>query len=142
MYLGKLAKAGIIKLTDITNAQGDLREWKELKESFPVLTASDYLRLAGLISSLPTDWKIAVRSQNLGSRPQATQNQHFDPESIKKIYSKIVCTRAVKPTAQTKYEELYPNFDFKLDEIYNRSFKTTIDCKTREFQYKILNRIL
>ena len=44
--------------------------------------------------------------------------------------------------SEEEYEELCPNFDFKWDEIYNRPFKTTIDCKTREFQYILRSSIV
>ena len=48
------------------------------------------------------------------------------------------------PTAQKKYDEAFSTHTSQLDwgKIYLLPFKTTLDTKLREFQYKILNRIL
>ena len=49
---------------------------------------------------------------------------------------------SLKPTAQIKFQDLYQNFVFSWNKIYTCLSKATIDCKIREFQYKMLNRIL
>ena len=62
----------------------------------------------------------------------------------------LFCTRldlnqiSCKPTAKKKYDKAFNTDTSHLDweKIYLLPFKTTLHTKLREFQYKILNRIL
>ena len=65
-----------------------------------------------------------------------------DTKSSKKIYWDIVGAIALKPTAQAKFQSLYPNFEFMWKEIYICPIRITVECKLREFQFKTLHRIL
>lgn len=51
--------------------------------------------------------------------------------------------RSITPTAKKKYDEVYASeYDLNWEFINSNAIKCAIDTKTREFQYKILNRIL
>lgn len=56
----------------------------------------------------------------------------------------IISKKVTKPTAITRYEDVFNTEFFKLDwkKIFVLPFRTTLSTKLREFQYKILNRIL
>ena len=58
----------------------------------------------------------------------------------------MILAKATQPTATTRYETCFKfNTEFfKLDwkEIYVLPFKTTQSTKLREFQFKVLNRIV
>ena len=44
--------------------------------------------------------------------------------------------------AQKKFKEKFPYFSFNWNDIYSLLFIVTIETKTREFQYKVLNNIV
>ena len=62
----------------------------------------------------------------------------------KSLYDSFVSKISSIPTAQKKYNEAFSTHASQLDweKIYLLPFKATLDTKLREFQYKILNRIL
>ena len=51
--------------------------------------------------------------------------------------------RTASPTAQTKFTELFENDNLEWNEIiYSLPFKVALDTRTKEFQYRLLNRYL
>ena len=60
------------------------------------------------------------------------------------IYKTLLSKKATKPTAVSRYEKLYNTETFKLDwkKFILIPYKTTLYTKLREFQFKILNKIL
>jgi len=48
----------------------------------------------------------------------------------------------VVPTAQYKYNQIFPNCSLEWKKIYALPFQVALDIRTREFQFKILNRIM
>ena len=60
------------------------------------------------------------------------------------IYKTLLSKKATKPTAVSRYEKLYSTEIFKLNwkKIVLILYKTTLYTKLREFQFKILNKIL
>ena len=69
---------------------------------------------------------------------------NFQNLKSKSLYDSFVSKISSIPTAQKKYNETFSTHASQLDweKIYLLPFKTTLDTKLREFQYKILNRIL
>ena len=66
----------------------------------------------------------------------------IDKAASKVIYGEIRSKYETTPTAQAKYTEQYSSVCLEWKEIYNLPFKVLNDTKSREFQYKILNRYL
>ena len=60
----------------------------------------------------------------------------------KNVYSEIPSKYETPPTAQVKYMEWHSSACLEWQEIYSFPSKVLIDTKSREFQYKILNRYL
>ena len=83
---------------------------------------------------IPTDFDLRIEGRNINF--QNLQSKSLYESFVFKIYS--------TPTAQKKYNEAFNTHTSQLDweKIYLLPFKTTLDTKLREFQYKILNRIL
>ena len=46
------------------------------------------------------------------------------------------------PSAQKRFTKNYPNITFDRKAIYELPLKVTIEKRTRQFQYKLLHRIL
>ena len=72
-----------------------------------------------------------------------------EQKTLQKLYSKSLYQIFVSkissiPTVMKKYDKAFNTDTFHLDweKIYLLPFKTTLHIKLREFQYKILNRIL
>ena len=64
------------------------------------------------------------------------------PSSSKTLYWEIIRKYEIGPTVKCRYEELYPMLELPWHEIYILPRKTTLESKAREFQYKLLNRIV
>ena len=62
----------------------------------------------------------------------------------KLLHESFVSKISSTPIAQRKYNAFFSTHSSQLDweKIYLLPFKTTLDTKLREFQYKLLNRIL
>lgn len=60
----------------------------------------------------------------------------------KNIYGVRRSKYETTPTAQSKFTEHYSSAHLHWQEIRNLPFKVVVDTKSREFQYKILNRYL
>ena len=64
--------------------------------------------------------------------------------STKKINNLLISKISRPPTTKMKFDDYYSCHGSSLDWgiIYSISFECAIDTKSREFQYKVLNRIL
>ena len=62
--------------------------------------------------------------------------------SSKQIYEIFLGKKKIPPTAQRKLTDKYPDINVEWDKVYSLPFRSTLDSKTREFQYKILNCIV
>ena len=83
---------------------------------------------------IPTDFDLRIEGRKI----------NFQNLQSKSLYESFVFKISSTPTAQKKYNEAFNTHTSQLDweKIYLLPFKTTLDTKLREFQYKILNRIL
>ena len=62
--------------------------------------------------------------------------------NTKKVYAELVSKLKERPTAQIRFEEMFPEHNFDWKKIVKLPFQVALDQQTREFQYKLLNRIL
>ena len=62
--------------------------------------------------------------------------------NTKKLYEAHVSDLREIPTAQSRFNEMLPDSELVWNKIYSLPFQVALDTKTRDFQYKILNRIL
>lgn len=53
-----------------------------------------------------------------------------------------MCKKQIPPTAQQKITDKYSDTVIDWKKVYSLPFRTTLDSKLREFQYKILNNIV
>ena len=72
------------------------------------------------------------------------KNQAVQIESVlsKNVYSEIRAGYETRPIAQARFEEQFPDICLDWHDIYKLPFNVLIDTKSREFQYRILNRYL
>ena len=62
--------------------------------------------------------------------------------NTKKLYEAQVSDLREIPTAQSRFNEMLPDSELVWKKIYSLPFQVALDTYTRDFQYKILNRIL
>ena len=62
--------------------------------------------------------------------------------NTKKLYEAHVSHLREIPTAQSRFNEMLPDSELVWNKIYSLPFQVASDTKTRDFQYKLLNRIL
>ena len=64
------------------------------------------------------------------------------PTSSKEVYWDLITKIEKPPVSKSKYEQLFPTHDLPWKDIYLLPRSVTLDSKMREFQYKVLSRIL
>ena len=133
-------------------------EFKLDKETWrSSLSPVDHFLFFRLLNAFPQEWRKELKL-NRASIYGNTQHQNLSSftlyvdgkkKSLEKLFSKslyqiFVSKISCKPTAMKKYDKAFNTDTSHLDweKIYLLPFKTTLHTKLREFQYKILNRIL
>ena len=108
--------------------------------------------IMGVFNSLPSDWKTIIRPfvcineiKPIPCTPYIKLNCGSVPISdvtSKQIYDSFLGQKQTPPTAQQKLTEKYSETSINWEKVYSLAFRTTLDSKLREFQYKILNNIV
>ena len=133
---------GLLKINDLLNLQGGFMKVEELLASG--FTCTEYFLLISCIDALPSQWRKQLKftTKKTLAVESGEEQLWIDAKSIKiskltqkAIYSELVSKITSIPTAQKRFSALYPDYNFEWN-------KATTDSKTRQFQYRILNRIL
>ena len=116
-------------------------------------TLLEWFHLIQIFEALLTQWRKSLTS--CGPKSGETflwynqiklylKNQAVQIESVlsKNVYSEIRAGYETRPTAQARFEEQFPDICLDWHDIYKLAFNVLIDTKSREFQYRILNRYL
>ena len=116
------------------------------------LKSNNYLDWFSLVDAIPIKWKQAelLGPNNEPCSPDSDQLKLvFDSREMKitqitsKMFYNILSTKLhEKPTAQERYNLIFSDIRINWKEIYALPFIVALDTRTREFQLKILHRIL
>lgn len=60
----------------------------------------------------------------------------------KSVYGELISKLITLPTAQLRYNEFFKDARLEWKKIYSLPFRVALDTKSREFQYRVLNRYL
>lgn len=82
-----------------------------------------------------------TKRKNISTDNEAQILMNANVTKITKLIQKIVYLELVSqlvsiPTAQKRFSEMYPDYNFQWDQLYKIPFKITIDSRLRLFQYK------
>ena len=126
----------------------DILGWAKSKNIQP----RNFLSWHGLIDTIPVNWKKELKSKAIPQTPP------FDPQDYnlvlnsakvslsemdtKTFYEAHMSDLRETPTAQLRYNEMFHDSELVWNKIYSLPFQVALDTYTRDFQYKILNRIL
>ena len=126
-----------------------------IKSELRVLNLSplDAFRLVSLIDPLPTQWReslktcISTGDTLFNLRNEIKLRLSGQIVLLEKAYSKIVYKElrnriVTPPSAKLKFNAHFVNDTLSWEKIYSLPYRVALDTKTREFQYKLLNRCL
>ena len=110
-------------------------------------------RLTCVIEALPIEWRIFLKTCNHSvTEPFNLQNQvqlNLNGQNVllnkavsKIIYKEFRNRNITPPTAQLKYNAQFASDELDWKKIYSLPHRVALDTKSREFQYKLLNRCL
>ena len=155
VYNNRLIDLGIVKIGDLYDTWGGFKPNKE--PLYSTLSPVEHFLLFSLFNAFPEEWRkiLKTNKNSISSKTHdLIQNDfklriegkkvNFQNLKSKSLYDSFVSKISSIPTAQKKYNEVFSTHTSQLDweKIYLLPFRTTLDTKLREFQYKILNRIL
>ena len=103
------------------------------------------------MDALPVAWRQSLKTcECTGTVPFNLHDQtqlflNGKKVLLSKAESKIICKElrnrvTIQPSAQRKYIAQFENHNLNWKKIYSLPFLVTMDIKSREFQYKLLNR--
>ena len=107
-----------------------------------------------VINSMPAAWRLSIRTANIAPELSPLPNTQailindilipILEVSSKHIYRSFLTKKQTTPTAKDreKLSAKYHHLTIDLKRVYLLSFRTTLETKLREFQFKILSRIV
>ena len=117
-----------------------------------LLTPEQRFFVMSIIDSIPAHWRTIIKEASstpiVSPVPDApTILIDENPLTIvdvssKQMYRLFQAKKQVLPTAQKKLSDKYPHSLIEWEKVYSLSFRSTLESKLREFQYKILNCIV
>ena len=153
VFNGKLVRQGIVTVFDLVTKQNRFVGINNILEAN--LSPIDMFELMSIADALPLNWRQSIKENNnilntaVSSDLQSQIGLYIlgNKVLISKVSSKSISKElrskvTASPTAQAKYTELFENDNLEWNEIYSLPFKVALDTRTREFQYRILNRYL
>jgi len=139
---------GIYKIGDLYDQHGTLNLLLLNR-----LSSTERLALNGVLHSFPHEWRLKIKenratilsltkplSQLFFLRLKGKQYSLLNITS-KQVYSSFIDNLIIPPSAKTKYENKFKT-DLDWPDIYTLPAKCCLDTKTREFQFKVLHRIV
>ena len=150
IYRDDMIKLGFLKIGDVLRANNCSRF--NVYGTSPLSPEQNFF-LMSLIDSFPAEWRAFAKSFTDSSLIEEIPN---DPKiglgdgnsvpildiSTKQIYEIFLGKKQIPPTAKRKLTDKYPDINVEWDKVYSLPFRSTLESKTREFQYKILNCIV
>ena len=106
----------------------------------------------GVFDAIPKDWRSIIKmNPYCASSPMdqtcfelkiADKLINLAHVTSKMVYKEFCSLKQTPNTVKAKILNKYPDLFIDWKKLYSLAFKTTLDTKLREFQYKILNLII
>ena len=117
------------------------------------ISSLDRFRLISVIDALPVEWRESLNTFastadepfNLHNKIKLSFNNKnvlIETVVLKTVYKELRNRIITPPTAQLNFNTHFVNDVLEWKEIYSLPFLTSLDTKSHEFQYKLLNRCL
>ena len=154
VYFRHIAEKGILRMWDLISDNNDFIVKSNHKLRELNILPLDVFRLTSVIDAIPTEWResLTTSAPIVGNEPFNLDDEiklSFNGKSVlletvvsKTVYKKTRNTIITPPSAQLNFNTLFINDDLEWKEIYSLPFRTSLNTKSWEFQYKLLNRCL
>ena len=157
VFIHNLFNKGFITISDILDNEGNMLSFEQLVNKN--CSYHDYFNLVSVYNAIPHTWKrnIKASSLNADTPQQVTHNvlenaimvrinynrsKRLDDMSSKDFYNILLTKESTPPIVQGKLQRIFGYTGDQINYIFKLPFLTTIDSKTREFQFKITHDIL
>lgn len=153
VYFKNLAEKGILRIGDLISDNNEFIVKSNYKLRELNTSPLDIFRLISVIDALPVEWRESLNTlASTADEPFNLYNEiklSFNDKNVlietvisKTIYKELRNRIITPPTAQLNFKTHFVNDVLEWKEIYSLPFRTSLDTKSREFQYKLLNRCL
>ena len=154
VYFRNLAEKGILRMGDLISDNNEFIVKSNHKLRELNISPLDVFRLTSAIDAIPAEWResLPMSGPIVGNESFNLHNEiklSFNGKSVlletvvsKTVYKELRNRIITPPTAQLNFNTLYMSYDLEWKEIYSLPFCTSLDTKSREYQYKLLNRCL
>ena len=153
VYFKNLAEKGILRIGDLISDNNEFIVKSNYKLRESNTSPLDIFRLISVIDALPVEWRESLNTlASTADEPFNLYNEiklSFNDKNVlietvisKTIYKELLNRIITPPTAQLNFNTHFVNDVLEWKEIYSLPFRTSLDTKSREFQYKLLNRCL
>ena len=127
-----------------------IKKQDELKTKFDFIENEKFL-IGQITHALHSSWKEIAQNYTESINNLVIQDHHLIKKheifSLNKLnsatlYEIFIDVSKIKPTSQTYFENLIPNFKPDWKDIYLLLRRVTLDTNLRMFQYELLNNVL
>ena len=148
-----LADQGLLFVSDVITKYGKIKNWGEMN-----LKPGSFLAWLGLSNAIPREWLKFLKHPELHFNYCQTGNDEYNLYRVtigknvqaihcltsRYVYDILMCGKCCIPVIQRKRQKNvnFSNCEFDWTNVYISLYKTTLDTKMREFQYKVINNIL
>ena len=153
VYFRNLGEKGILRMGDLISNNNELIVKSSYKLRELNISPLDMFKLISVINALPVEWRASLNTLAFtADKPFNLHNEikfNFNEKNVlietvvsKTLYRELRNRVVTPPTAQLNFNTHFVNDVLEWKEIYSLQFRTSLDTKLREFQYKLLNRCL
>ena len=139
-------------VSNLFDRKGELKNWETVSQDFN-LNPIHFLKWYGVLSSIPSSWRKALRSHHVeesmiseDSQRGIEANGKFIPinsVTAKSVYNVCISHKFSPPTSKKRLSIKFNIEDQKTwSSVYLLPASATLNTKTRMFQHKIVNSIL
>ena len=151
IYWPKLYQAGIVRVKDLFTPQGSPIDLVNFCRENNI--AYNFLQVLRVKKAIPPDWLALLSSPD--HYPLNVTNSSLNVSlcykdvslsvrnsTTKEVYKLFVSKRAVQPTAQIRWNEIFNIEPSDWESIYRLPYSATRETNLQALQYKVLNRII
>ena len=138
-------------VSNLVNENCNFKSWETLKNEYHI-DRKWYFQWMQLIHTIPLIWKQKKNDSGKNIEKNDVVQDHYlikntrvivlDKITVREIYSVLLLSSGNTPTSQKYFGKVFPNENFDWKKIYILPRVVTINSFQRNFQYKILHKIL
>lgn len=136
-----MKQKGIMFVKDLFNTSNRPIPINAFKDRYS-LDVLPFTILFGIITAIPNEWKSRLGETTLDAPDHPIQSLHTIPFLSRFIYTKLITSQAVIPTATRKWNLIFTITDRQWKTIFQAPFYSVRDSKVQYLQFRFIHRIL